>query len=318
MKRTLAVAALALLANGCITLNVAPFGGGPLEEQVVFGDGDAKVLLLDVQGTLSEQGERGTLGLQERESIVARVREELERAAEDDDVRAVVLRIHSPGGTVTASEILYDEVRRFKQDTGLPVVAQLMGVAASGGYYVAMAADTVRAYPTSITGSIGVIFASVNLAGLMEKIGVEDQTLTTGPFKDAGSPLRPMREAEREQLQGVLEELFARFVEVVDAGRPDLDRERVRELADGRIFSAGQALEAGLVDELGDLEEAVEEAKQRAGVEQARVVVYRRPGEGTENLFSTAAPAPQTGGTAGVLAELARPAFLYLWWPSAP
>ena len=131
-----------------------------------------------------------------------------------------------------------------------------MGMATSGGYYVAMSADAVVAYPTTITGSIGVIFTSVNLAGLMEKIGVEDQTITAGRHKDAGSPLRRMTGEERRHIQRVLDDLHARFVEVVASGRPALAPDALRALSDGRIFSAREAREAGLVDRIGDLEDA--------------------------------------------------------------
>jgi protease-4 len=169
-----------------------------------------------------------------------------------------------------------------------------------------------------VTGSIGVIFAGLNLSGLLEKLGVANQTLTAGDFKDAGSPLRPMRAEERAWLEGVLDDLFERFVAVVDEGRPDLTRSEVEALADGRIFSASQALEAGLVDALGDLPAAVEEARTRAGLEEARVVVYHRPNERAENLFSMAPAAPEPESALPLPPGLSQPAFLYLWWPGGP
>lgn len=322
MRRVLALlllAGLALGTAGCITVSLFGVGAGPLQEAVVYGEGRPKIVLVDVEGTLSERPERegGALGLgRTRESIVARVREQLERASEDDDVAALLLRIHTPGGTASASELLYREVERVKRERELPVVAQMMGLATSGGYYVAMASDWVQGYPTTVTGSIGVVFAGVNLSGLLDKIGVDDQTLVTGPFKDAGSPLRPMRPEERAQLQSVLDALFDRFLEVVEKGRPELEPERVRQLADGRVFSARQALDAGLIDALGGLEEAVAEARRRAGVEEARVVVYHRPGELPENLFSLAAPAPAPRTAVEALLGPG-PAFLYLWSPAA-
>lgn len=314
--------AVGLASSGCLTVQVGRGKPEPLVEKVVFGERGRKILLLDVDGMLSEQSQSGTLGMGGRESVVARVREQLERAARDGQIEALIVRVNSPGGTATASEILHQEIARFKRDADVPVVAQLMGVAASGGYYVAMAADTVRAYPTTITGSIGVLFAGVNVSGLMDKLGVTDQTLTSGAFKDAGSPLRPMTEAERTQLTSVLEDLFERFLDVVAEGRPGLSRDEIARLADGRIFSARQALEAGLVDAIGDLPSAVEAAKEKAGLEQARVVVYHRPHELRENLFSPGASAlaPPFGAGPGVApaALLPRPAFLYLWWPGEP
>ena len=197
------------------------------------------------------------------------------------------------------------------------MIAQLMGVAASGGYYVAMTADHVQAYPTTITGSIGVIFAGVEVSGLMEKIGVADQTLVTGPFKDAGSPLRPLSDSEREQLRSVIDDLFARFVAVVEDGRPELTTEQVQSLADGRIYSAGQALEAGLIDSVGDLPSAVELAKEAAGLEEARVIRYLRPGRRDTTLFSAEAPAAPRDPWSRV-PGLTGPSFLYLWSPGSP
>jgi protease-4 len=287
---------------------------------VVAGTGGPKLLLLDVEGVLSESEETGSFGLGGRESTVARVREQLERAREDDELRGVLLRIESPGGTVTASDILYREVLRFKEETRRPVVAVCMGVCASGGYYLAMAADRVLAHPTTVTGSIGVIFSGLSLAGLLEKLGVEDQTLKSGEFKDAGSPLRRMTGAERAQLQSVVDDLYGRFLEVVEKGRPGLAPASLRGLADGRVYSARQALDAGLVDGLGYLPDAVDELKRRAGIGEAQVIVYHRPRELRENLYSASAPtAPRAlgGEAAALLSALRGPAFLYLWWPAA-
>jgi protease-4 len=314
--RALAGVALALLGLGCITIDLPLGGRGELQETVVAGTSGPKLLLLDVEGVLSEAEESGSLGLGGRESTVARVREQLERAREDDEIRGLLVRIDSPGGTVTASDILYREVLRFKEETKRPVIAQCMGVCASGGYYVAMAADSVRVHPTTVTGSIGVIFSGLSLAGLMEKLGVEDQTLKSGAFKDAGSPLRRMTDAERAQLQSVIDDLYGGFVEVVEKGRPGLAQGVVRALADGRVYSARQAKDAGLVDGLGYLPDAVDELKQRAGLEEARVIVYHRPRELRENLYSASASA-QPRARRSLAAVLRAPGFLYLWWPAA-
>ena len=270
---------------------------------------------------LSEEGEAGTLGLGGRESPVARVREQLELARKDDEVRAVLLRIQSPGGTVTASDIVYREVLRFKEETQRPVVAHCLGVCASGGYYVALAADRILAHPTTVTGSIGVIFSGLSLAGLMERYGVEDQTLKSGPFKDAGSPWRRMAPAERAQLQSVIDDLYGRFLEVLRAGRPGLDPAAAARLADGRIYSARQAREAGLVDDIGYLSDAVAELERRAGLHESRVIAYRRPREWSENLYSEAdVPEPRARLEAGdpLASLLPAPGFLYLWWPGGP
>ncbi len=305
-----------LCALGCISINLPSSGAGPLEETVVDGEAGPKILMVGVAGTLTTHGDTGRFGLGGRESPTARMREEIEHALEDEEIAALLLRIDSPGGTVIASEMLYREVRRFKQETKRPVIAQLVGAGTSGAYYVAMAADEVRAYPSTVTGSIGVIIAGLNVSGLMERFGVANQTITSGPYKDAGSPLRPMRPEERAQLESVARDLFDSFLDVVVTGRPKLTRARIEQLADGRVYSAQQALEAGLVDALGDLPEAVEAAKTAAGIQgDARVVVYHRPGEEPENLFWAEAPA-SPAAQALEWAQLPAPAFLYLWAPS--
>jgi protease-4 len=322
-------AAVALLASGCSLALPSLFGGPePLGETVVEGSGSAKILILDIEGVLSEGEETSAFGLITHESQVARVRQQLKMARKDSRIAALVLRIDSPGGTAAASDLLYHEVAEFKHEQNIPVLAQMMGVAASGGYYVAMAADAIYAQPTTVTGSIGVIFEGVNFAGLMGKLGVADQTLKSGAFKDAGSPLRPMTPAERAQLQSVIDELYARFCEVVAAGRPKLGLERVHALADGRAFAAPQALEAGLVDRIAYLPDAIDEARRRAGVAKARVILYRRDSEWAENIYSraplgagprTATPSPpgelRLDLGLGLRPPLRGPAFLYLWWP---
>jgi len=285
-RASLTAALSSLLLAGC-ALPKLPFGGPePLAEKVVEGKGSAKILILDVDGILSDEPESSAFGLVSRESAVARVREELDAARKDPRIVALVLRIDSPGGTVSASDLVYHEVERFKREQKIPVLAQMMGVAASGGYYVAMAADAVYAEPTTITGSIGVIFAGVNVSGLMKKLGVEDQTLKAGARKDAGSPLRPMNPGERAELQGVLDELHARFCGVVVSGRPKLTPDRVAALADGRIYDATQALDVGLVDGIAYLPDTLEQARRRAGVETARVILYHREDEWAETIYS--------------------------------
>jgi protease-4 len=318
--RALALLGTALFSLACVHVEIPLFSsGGKLEERTLEGKRGPKILLVDLVGTLGVRPASSLLGLPASESPVSRLRAELERSERDDEIAAVVLRIDSPGGTVIASEILHREVMRHRQKTGRPVIAQLMGIAASGGYYVAMAADRVQAYPATVTGSIGVVAMGFNLSGLMEKLGVANQTFTSGAFKDAGSPFRPMQEAERVQLQSVVQDLFSGFLDVVERGRPKLARAEIERLADGRIYSARQALSVGLIDAIGDIEQAIEEARRAAGIAgDSRVVVYRRRGERAENLFS--ASAGSTLGADAAAAQLrdavAESSFLY-WWPGA-
>jgi protease-4 len=316
------------LTAGCISIDL--LGGGAeaeLVETVVRGESGPKILLIEIDGVIDGATGRDTLlGLAEY-SMVARVREVLDGARHDDEVRALLLRIDSPGGTATASEQIYTEIMRFRKERDVPVVAQFQSTATSGGYYVAMAADTIQAHPTSITGSIGVLFSSVSFAGLMEKLGVEDQTITGGIHKDAGSPYRRLSAVERQQLQAIVDDLHVRFKEIVGRGRPDLSAEKIDGLADGRIFSAPQALDHGLIDRIGTLEDSVVELEARLAIQKSRVVTYHRPREIRRNLYTEMARLPSLGpGSGGELSAevwalkqlgriLGRPGFHYLWWP---
>ncbi|MBW2234470.1 MAG: signal peptide peptidase SppA [Deltaproteobacteria bacterium] len=310
----LALAATALLGAGCITVHTFGDGRRSLEETLVYGKTGPRVLLLDIDDIINDSDVRGPLGVGGKEATTSRVREQLDKA-EKTQVAGVLLRINSPGGAVTASDVVYREILRFKQKNDIPIVTIMMGMAASGGYYVAMASDYVIAHPTTVTGSIGVIAAGLNLSGLMQRYGVGNQTITAGEFKDAGSPLRPMTAPERAYLQAIVDDMHARFREVVVEGRPELDAERVRVLADGRIYTAGQALENGLVDELGYMPDAIDELKRRIQAPEIRVVAFHREREWRANLYSSTAPPPAKAGLAERLGIDRGPGFLYLWWP---
>lgn len=311
--RLVAAAGLALAGCGVVSIDLTP-RVRPLEESTLEGKGSDKVLLIDLAGVLAEEP---IITLESRPLVplLARVREELEKAEEDDRVRAVVLRINSPGGTVTASDILYHEIMRFKERRKVPVVASILDIGASGGYYVALAADRILVHPTTVTGSIGVLVLTVNAGGLLEKIGVSASYVKSGEFKDMGSPFRSLRPEERALFQDLIDRFYGRFVEVVARSRK-LDEARVRAFADGRVYTAREALALGLVDQIGYLEEAITAAKSAAGLAEAKVVTYHRPRQYRATIYSsTETPAPVTG-----LADLARivvsgPRFLYLWWP---
>jgi protease-4 len=320
MRRFHALTLAGLLAlSGCslVTLDFQP-KIRPLEEETVEGKGSSKVLLLDLSGVLSEDLPSFSLGAPPpRVPLLARVREELRKAEEDDRVRAVIVRINSPGGTITASDVLHHELLAFKARRKIPVIAAIMDVGASGGYYAALAADTIVVNPTTITGSIGVVMVTVNAQGLLEKIGVTPLAIKSGPMKDAGSPFRSLTEAERAVFQSIIDDMYGRFVGLIVQSRK-LPEDRVRALADGRVYTADQALRLGLVDRIGYLEDVVALAKQRAGLDEARVIMYHRPKEYRANIYS-ATPTPSTAE--GTLAQFAAalggsgPRFLYLWWP---
>jgi protease IV len=322
MRPRIVLLALALATSGCFLSLGAPLGllrgDRPLEEKTLEGEGRAKVLLLEVSDVITDLPTRRAFGLVEEESTVARVHAELEKAGDDDRVKAIVLRVNSPGGGVTASDEVYGEIVRFRKEQKVPVVAALGDLAASGGYYIACAADQIVAHPTTVTGSIGVILTGLNVEGLLAKIGVQNQTFKAGEHKDLLSPFRGATPEERRIVQGILDGLHARFIAVVREGRPKLDVTRLGELTDGRIFDAPQALQAGLVDQIGDLHAAIDVAKKAAGVDEARVVAYRRPDETRENIYSSARGLPAQVNLLpldlGVLAA-SGPRFMYLWAP---
>lgn len=312
------VSLLVVLLSGCYV----DLGGisdwtrvDPFTETVVLGERGPKLVLVPVEGLITEMQQSSPLGLS-TPSMVAQLRETLELASDDDEVAGLLLRVQSPGGSVAASETFHHELEQWKEETGKPVVAYLQGLATSGGYYVCVVADKLIAHPTTITGSIGVMMRGVNLSGLMEKLGIQDQTFTSGAFKDTGSLLRPMRDEEREQIQTVIADLHARFREVVAKGRPDLDPETIQRLSDGRVLTARQAMDEGLIDEIGYLEDAVESAEKLAGIEESRVVSYHRPSDYRNNIYSRAPSVPVQVVDIDVLTPLGdylRPGFYYLW-----
>lgn len=274
-----------------------------------------RVAIIDISGTLLNAQEMGFLS--EGEHIVSLLVEKLDRAARDKRVKAVVLRINSPGGTVTASDILHSEIQRFRQRTGKPIIAYFQDVAASGAYYLACATDEIIAERSCVTGSIGVILQMVDLSGTMAKLGISTDAITSGPYKDAGSPFRKMQPREREVFQGLVDDFYQQFVSIVAEGREKLSRKDVLALADGRVYTASQALENGLVDRVGTLREAIAAALGRAGIKTAHTVMYHRPMGWTPNIY---AQSPPTSGSTINLFNINtalpwsnRPRLMYLW-----
>lgn len=300
-------------------INIFPDQSEPLEEFTLQGDGADKILLVQVNGTISTSSRSGLLV--ERPSLVQEVTSRLRKAAEDDAVKAVVLAIDTPGGSVTASDILYEEIMRHKQKTGNKTVALLMGLAASGGYYTAVAADSIIAHPTTITGSIGTIYIRPDVAALMNKIGVKAEVTKSGKYKDISSWFRDSTEEERAIMQQMINQLNARFLELVRTRR-QLDDTRMHTIAQARVFTAAQARELGLVDGIGYAQEAFDQAKKLAGLEKdAKVVTYRRREFADDTPYNNMEAAlggksPLMEG-AGRLLQALEPGFHYLWLPGA-
>jgi len=236
---------------------VAKDGGGDLTAR-------DKLALVRIEGVITES-----------EDIVRQIK----KYREDSSIKGIVLRIDSPGGAVGPSQEIYKEV--LKTTEGKKVVASMGGLAASGGYYIASAANRIFANPGTITGSIGVIMAFSNFEELMKKLGLKTTVIKSGKFKDVGSPVRELTEEERKILQSVSDDIHGQFIEAVAKGR-NLKIESVKELADGRIFSGRQAKESGLIDELGTLEDAISYATKLAGIKDKAKIVQERK---EKNLF---------------------------------
>ena len=200
---------------------------------------------------------------------------DLKKFGDSPSVKAIVLRIDSPGGGVVPSQEIHDAVLRVRNKQNKAVVASMGTVAASGGYYIAAATDRIIANPGTLTGSIGVIMELANLEGLLKKIGVENVVVKSGRHKDIGSPFRKMSDEDRRILQSVMDDVHTQFIEAVAEGR-SLDVSDVQPLADGRIFTGRQAKEIKLVDELGDLDDAIKLAAELAGIEGEPKVVEPR------------------------------------------
>ncbi len=323
MSRICCLLSVLSLLPGCIVVPIGKlFETPPLREEVlVRGDGffrQDKLVVVEIDGAITAAPTSGFLG--GGGDTVAQVRARLARAKADPEVKGILLMISSPGGEVTASDVIHREILRFRETTELPVLSLIGDTGTSGAYYIAVASDRVLAHPTSIVGSIGVILHSFNVAGLMRNLGVVVDPVKSSPSKDINSFFRESTEDERAVLQKVVDELYSRFVEVVDSGRPDLAADRVRELADGRIVSGLEAKRLGLVDGVGYAADALKELKTMAGIDRPTVVRYAREGRGRASVFSSLSGPDATAPTHSSL-ELrwplasSRPTFYYLWQP---
>ena len=212
------------------------------------------------------------------------VKRQINRAGKDDDIKAVVLRVDSPGGTITGSDFLYHHLCQLRKESEIPIVVSMGGIAASGGYYVSMAVgdapDSIFAEPTTWTGSIGVVIPHYDLSGLLAKWGVEEDSVASHRLKTMGSFAKPMTEEERQIFDGLVAAGFDRFKNVIKQGRPKFkeDPAELDKLATGQVYTAQQALEAGLVDKIGFVEDAIERAIELASLDpdDVRVVRYKR------------------------------------------
>lgn len=311
---------IAFALSGCVMVDLSKLGSSELSE-VTVEKADRwltadKILLVDVSGVIAD-GEGGLFG--GMTCSPAYMKSVLRKAAEDDLVRAVVLRIDSPGGTVSASEVIAREVAAFRKKTGKPVFAQITGLGCSGAYYVAAPCTSIGIQPSGIAGSIGVIAVFPKYRKLADKVGLDQVVMKSGAMKDIGSGMRDMTDDERKVLQGMIDADYHAFLNWVVANRPQIGTvEQLKPIADGRIYTADQAAHHKLVDRVCFLDETLAEARKTVGLTDAAVVTYGYHDSPDANIYSPAARASklQFNVNVPVPAPLATtPGFHYLWMP---
>jgi protease-4 len=273
------VLSCAILPLGSFALLlVAASGGaesGPLpprqwQERIVSGSGPNRLVLIDVTGMIGATDGDFLSNQPSHDELLGQIRQ----ATKDPQVKAMVLRVESPGGGVVASSEIYEALKEFQQQEK-PLVVSMGGVAASGGYYISAGADKIYANPDTLTGSLGVILMLIKYDEAFDKLGLEQVVYKSGKFKDIGSPARDDTPEEKRILQEYVDQAYQGFVDVIVEGR-DLPRDDVLELADGRIYSGKQAMDLDLVDEMGNLDDAIQGAREMTGLSNILVVRYRR------------------------------------------
>jgi protease-4 len=241
-----------------------------------------KIVVIPLSGTITTGGSLLFPGSTITPGLV---RDYLTKAEKDTAVKAIVFHIESPGGEIAPCQEILWEIERVKETK--PIVVSMGGTAASGGYYISTQADKIVALPTTMTGSIGVISQVINIEGLLEKLGIQIETFKGGKYKDMYSGFREMTPEEEEIMQGMIDEYYEHFVDVVAEGR-ELGKEEVRNLATGQIYTGTEAKELGLVDELGDLNTAINLTAELAGIEAPIVEYYKKPGLTLRSLLGFA------------------------------
>jgi len=291
---------LFLMLIGVLVLFATGQRGVFTEEVVQAGPRTTKIAVIKVQGLIDD----------ERAGNVYR---QLKRARGDKHMKGLIIQVNSPGGTISASDHIYNEILKYRRETNRPVVAFMQGIAASGGYYVSVGSDKIVAEPTTITGSVGVIFGHFVLQKLLEeKLGIEPHIITAGEKKDWPSLFEPFTDEQREYLkERLINPAYERFIQVVDKGRPSLTLAGVRRLADGSIYGAQEALDEKLIDKIGYLDEAIEMVMLMAGLEEAQVVEYRKPFSLASLLGARSKSILKIDRN--TLYELSSPQLFYLW-----
>jgi protease IV len=254
----------------------------PFEEKVLKPGSPDKILVVEVLGPITTTASRDFFPEQ---GTVERLDSVLCLARKDKNIKGLLLKIDSPGGDVTASDLIFREVQTFKKEHKIPVVACITGMGTSGAYMAALSADRIVAVPSSMVGNVGVLMQSISFEGLMDKLGIKDQTLTSGKFKDTGNPLRDMTNNDKVILQGIVKEFQQDFLAKVKAHRP-VTADDLAVIQDGRVMTATTGMKLHLVDQVGYYEDALKTMESLSISKNPTVVMYRRKGENTGGFYT--------------------------------
>jgi len=312
---------ISIFLSGCISpqINLISNPKDPLKEFVLSGKGSEKILIVPINGVISNKSEEKFFI--EKPSMVQEVVSHLEKAADDPSIKAVVLKVNSPGGSVTASDIIYHELKRFREKTGKKIVVLMMDVAASGGYYVSLPTDYIMAHPTTVTGSIGVIFLRPNVARILDKFGINVAATKSGENKDMGSPFRQPSPEEDKLFQKYTDNMAKRFFSLVTTHRK-ISKEQMDVVKTARIFLADEAKSLGLIDQTGYIDDAIKKAAELSSIPfDSKVIVYRRSVYNNDNAYNEAvnftdgkSPSLIKEAFGSVIPDF-EPGLYYMWHP---
>ena len=322
--RILMIMLVSLTLQGCISVKLFDDQLQAVRVEPGKGFSSARIAIIDISGVITDTGSSSSLFFMD--SSVAGLAKKLDYIAKDNRYKAVIVRLNTPGGGVTASDIMYHQIQKFSEKEGIPVYMSMQSLAASGGYYIAMAGKEVYATPTAVTGSIGVIATFPEADGLMGKVGFNMNAITSGKNKDAGAFYKQMTPEDRKLFQDVVNEMYEQFLDVIEKNRKNLSEEQIRTLADGRIYTAKQAYESGLVDGIAYLDEVLDRVKKNEKLESAEVLLIKQGSVSPNETIYTESPTSTPNATVNqfnlVNLEMNRweaqghaEVFNYLWVP---
>lgn len=318
MKNIQIMVMILLFVTGCITISptrqIFPY----VEKTLIEGKGP-KVLLIHIKGVITDSVQSGSiLQSQDKIPLSSQIREQLDMAEKDKNIKGLILYIDSPGGEVTTCDIIHHEILAYKKRNSVPVTVIMGSLAASGGYYLSVCGDTIIAHPTTVTGSIGVLITKLSIQDLLEKVGIQDETVKSGANKTMGSFFKDMSPEEQKLFQQIVDNMYERFLQVILQSRKNLTIDELRKIADGRVFVAQDALKYGLIDKIGYFDDAVAAAKKAAAAEEVKIITYIRPGTYRPNYYAGAQI--KNEGTINILSIEADQfnskfgtRFMYLW-----